>query len=183
MRRAWLTFFSAFALAQAACAPKSVVTEPSPKAVPTAPEAAIDKGPPWEFALDPVDKEQDHVPESQQLLGKRAVVLVAQSFDGASLAGLRTLEPILAALPPDAACLLVAVQPLGDRAIVGMFFDGIKSPCRRAIGDVKRGRLGDLAKIQVVPTVLVLRKDGTVVGGYGGAFTEKQVRELLEKAY
>ena len=165
-----------------ACSPKPVGPESAPAVASATPAVPVEKGPPWEFALDPVDKDFEHVPESQQLAGKRAIVLVTQSFDGASLAALRTLEPIVSALPKDTACLLVAVQPLGDRAIVSMFFDGIKHQCRRAIGDPKRGRLGDLAKIQIVPTVVVLRKDGTVVGGFGGGFSEKQVRDLLEKA-
>jgi hypothetical protein len=60
--------------------------------------------------------------------------------------------------------------------------DAEKTPCRRAIGDVKRGRLGDLAKVKLIPTVLVLRADGTLVGARAGNFSLEEVRALLDKA-
>lgn len=163
--------------------PTTPATGPSsPKGEPAAPELQPAPGAPLDFALDPLDKELDHVPESTALRGRKAIVLVVQSYDGASLAALRALEPLLSEPPKDTGCLLVAVQPLADRAIVRMFFDAIQSPCRRAIGDPKRGRLGDLARVSSIPTVLVLRKDGTLVGGYTGGFDEAQVRGLLAKA-
>lgn len=176
MRRLLL---SALVLTGCPTAPVTKGPEPVTTAVPDPPK---DHGAPLDFALDPVDKEIDHTPESTQLLGKKAIVLVLQSYDGASLAALRTLEPLLADLPKETACLLVALQPLTDRAFIGIFFDAIKSQCRRAIGDAKRGRLGDLAKLNVVPAVIVLRKDGTLVGGFTGGFDEGQVRGLLAKA-
>lgn len=183
MSRPRLAFLVVAGAAQLAC-PSKVAT---PTPAPAPPEATASPelqppGQPLDFALDPVDKELDHVPESTALRGRKAIVLVVQSYDGASLAALRALEPLLADPPKDTGCLLVAVQPLADRAIVRMFFDAIQSPCRRAIGDPKRGRLGDLARVTSIPTVLVLRKDGTLVGGYTGGFDEGQVRGLLAKA-
>ncbi len=139
-------------------------------------------GPPLDFILDPLEKESEHPAESENLRGKRAVVLVVTTYDFGSLAALRTLAPTLRTLPPDAACLLVAMQPIGDRMLVSAFMDAEKTPCRRAIGDPARGRLGDLAKVKVVPTVLVLRKDGTLVGFKSGEFDEKTVKDLLDRA-
>lgn len=170
------------AVALAGCPSPAAPTPLAPEGKGSTPDPAPPPGQPLDFALDPVDKELDHVPESTQLRGRKAIVLVVQSFDGASLAALRALEPLLSDPPKDTACLLVAVQPLSDRAIVRMFFDAIKTPCRRAIGDPKRGRLGDLARVTAIPSVLVLRKDGTLVGGYTGGFDEAQVRGLLAKA-
>ena len=147
-----------------------------------APEKAADRGAPLDFALEPLDRDYDFHPESEALRGKRAIVLVLQSFDVGSLMALRTLAPLLNELPPDASCLQVAVQPIGDRALIGPFMDAEKTSCRRAIGDPGRGRLGDLAKVRVIPTVLVLRADGTLVGGRAGTFDVADVRALLEKA-
>jgi len=116
------------------------------------------------------------------LRGHRSIVLVLTTYDAGSLLALRTLAPVFNDLPKDAMCLQVALQPLGDRPLIGPYMDAEKTPCRRAIGDPKRGRLGDLGKIKVVPTVLVLRADGTLAGGIAGTITEQGVRELLEQA-
>lgn len=139
-------------------------------------------GAPLDFILDPVDREFDAVPESEALRGKRSIVLVLTTYDVGSLLALRTLSPLLNELPKDAACLQVALQPLGDRPLIGPYMDAEKTPCRRAIGDPKRGRLGDLAKVKIVPTVLVLRPDGSLVGGISGTITLEGVRALLEQA-
>jgi len=139
-------------------------------------------GPPLDFILDPLEKETEHGAESETLRGKKAIVLVLTTYDFGSLAALRQLAPLLRALPADTACLQVAMQPLGDRPLISAFMDAEKTPCRRAIGDASRGRLGDLAKVKVVPSVLVLNKDGTLVGGKSGDFDEKTVKDLLDKA-
>jgi hypothetical protein len=141
-----------------------------------------ERGAPLEFVLDPLDRDFDFHAESEALRGKRAVVLILQSFDVGSLMALRTLAPLLNDLPADATCLQVAMQPIGDRPLIGPFMDAEKTPCRRAIGDPKRGRLGDLAKVKVIPTVIVLRADGTLVGGRAGTFDVADVKALLESA-
>ncbi|MBI2392243.1 MAG: hypothetical protein HYV09_21830 [Deltaproteobacteria bacterium] len=146
------------------------------------PASPVDHGAPLEFVLDPVDRDFEHQPESQALRGKRAVVLLLASWDVGSLMALRTLGPLLNDLPKDAACLQVAVQPIGDRELVSAFMDAEKTPCRRAMGDAKRGRLGDLAQVKIIPAVLVLRADGTLAGALTGSFGLEQVRALLEKA-
>lgn len=142
----------------------------------------VARGAPLDFVLDPLDRDYEHRPESEVLRGKRAIVLALETFDVGSLVALRTLAPLLNELPADVACLQVAMQPIGDRPLVGPFMDAEKTPCRRAIGDVKRGRLGDLAKITVIPTVLVLRADGTLVGARAGTVTVEEIRALLEQA-
>lgn len=141
-----------------------------------------ERGPSLDFALEPLDRDFDHHPESEALRGKRAIVLILQTFDVGSLMALRTLAPLLNDLPKDATCLQVAVQPIADRPLIGPFMDAEKTPCRRAIGDPARGRLGDLAKVKVIPTVLVLRADGTLVGGRAGTFDVADVRALLDRA-
>lgn len=148
----------------------------------TAPTAPADRGPPLSFALDPVDRDFDHQPESNALLGKRAVVVLLATWDTGSLMALRTLAPVLNDLPKDATCLEVAMQPIGDRELVAAFLDAEKTPCRRAIGDPKRNRLGDLAAVKVIPAVIVLRADGTVAGTLSGSFAADDVKKLLEKA-
>lgn len=153
--------------------------EPSPVATAAKPDP---RGAPLEFALDPVERDFEHRPESEVLRGRRAVVLLLTTYDVGSLMALRTLAPTLNALPKDTECLLVAIQPLGDRPLVASFFDAEKTPCRRAIGDPKRGRLGDLAQVHVVPTVLVLRPDGTLARGFSGTFTAEEIEAELKKA-
>jgi hypothetical protein len=74
------------------------------------------------------------------------------------------------------------MQPIGDREIIAAFLDAEKTPCRRAIGDPKRGRLGDLAAVKVIPAVIVLRADGTVAGTLSGSFGAEDVRAVLDKA-
>ena len=96
MRRLLL---SALVLTGCPTAPVTKGPEPVTTAVPDPPK---DHGALLDFALDPVDKEIDHTPESTQLLGKKAIVLVLQSYDGASLAALRTLEPLARAGQPQA---------------------------------------------------------------------------------
>lgn len=172
-----------FAVALAGC-PSPRVDGPGPTApapVGTAP-AATARGQVLEFVLDPVDREYDHQAESQALRGKRAVVLLLASYDVGSLMALRTLAPMLNDLPKDATCLEVAMQPIGDREIIAAFLDAEKTPCRRAIGDPKRGRLGDLAAVKVIPAVIVLRADGTVAGTLSGSFGAEDVRAVLDKA-
>lgn len=141
-----------------------------------------DRGPPLEFVLDPLDRDYEHRPESEELRGKRAIVVTLATYDVGSLLALRTLAPLLNALPSDVACLQVAMQPIGDRPLIGPFMDAEKTPCRRAIGDPKRGRLGDLAKVKIIPTVLVLRADGTLAGALTGSFSEGDVKKLLDQA-
>jgi len=149
----------------------------------TAPGAkTADRGPPLEFVLDPLERDYEARPESEQLRGKRAIVVTLATYDVGSLLALRTLAPLLNELPKDAVCLQVAMQPIGDRALIGPFMDAEKTPCRRAIGDAKRGRLGDLAKVKVIPTVLVLRADGTLAGARAGNFTLEEIRALLDQA-
>ena len=139
-------------------------------------------GAPLEFVLDPLERDYEHRPEGEQLRGRRAIVVTLATYDVGSLLALRTLAPLLNDLPKDVACLQVAIQPIGDRDLIGPFMDAEKTPCRRAIGDAKRGRLGDLAKVKVIPTVLVLRADGTLAGALTGAFTLEDVRALLDRA-
>jgi hypothetical protein len=139
-------------------------------------------GAPLDFTLDPVERGDDHTPESVALRGKRAVVVVITTFDFGSQKLLREIGPTLRALPADATCLLVAMQPVGDRVLVQAFLDSEPTPCRRAIGDPARGRLGDLAKINVVPSVLVLRADGSLVGAAVGDVTPEALQAELEKA-
>jgi hypothetical protein len=140
------------------------------------------RGAPLEFVLDPLERDYEYTSASDALRGKRAVVVVLTTYDVGSLAVLRNVAPLLNDLPADAACLLVALQPLGDRPLIQSFLETEKTPCRRAIGDPNRGRLGDLAKIQVVPTVLVLRADGSLAGGIPGVPEGDAVRVLLEQA-
>lgn len=158
--------------------------EPRLPAAPIAPlpRPPAEHGPPLEFVLDPVDRAFEHRAESEALRGHRAVVLLLATYDVGSLMALRTLAPLLGDLPKDAACLQVAMQPLGDRELIGAFFDAEKTPCRRAIGDPKRGRLGDLGSVKVIPAVIVLRADGTVAGSLSGSFGVEDVRALLERA-
>jgi hypothetical protein len=139
-------------------------------------------GAPLDFTLDPVERGDDHTPESLALRGKRAVVVVVTTFDFGSQKLLRVIGPTLRALPADATCLVVAIQPMADRVLVQTFLDSEPTPCRRAIGDPARGRLGDLAKINVVPTVLVLRADGSLVGAAIGDVTPEALQAELEKA-
>lgn len=153
---------------------------PTPAATPA--EKVGDPSAPLDFALEPLDRDFDFHPESEALRGKRAIVLILQSYDVGSLMALRTLSPLLNELPKDVLCLLVAVQPIGDKALIGPFMDAEKTPCRRAIGDPARGKLGDLAKVRIIPTVLVLRADGTLAGGHAGKFEVSDVRALLDKA-
>jgi hypothetical protein len=148
----------------------------------TDPTKPVERGAPLEFVLDPLDRDYEHTAESEVLRGKRAIVVALATYDVGSLLALRTLAPLLNDLPKDVQCLQVAIQPIGDRSLIGPFMDAEKTPCRRAIGDVKRGRLGDLAKVTVIPTVLVLRADGTLAGVRTGSFTADDVRALLEKA-
>lgn len=156
---------------------------PVPTSVaPTATTAAAPAGPPLEFILDPVLRDNDWTAASESLRGKRAIVLVLASWDGASLVQLRLLAPMLRALPADTTCMLVAMQPLGDRPLVAAFFDAEENPCFRAIGDPTRGRLGDLAKVQAVPSTIVLRADGSLVGVAPGVVDEAAVKAQLEKA-
>ncbi|MGZ3418817.1 MAG: hypothetical protein ACXVEE_13175 [Polyangiales bacterium] len=161
---------------------KQATPPPAAEDKPVAKVASEPRGAPLDFILDPLERDFDARPESEVLRGKRAIVLVLTTYDAGSLLALRELAPLLNDLPKDAQCLQVALQPIGDRGIVGPYMDAEKTPCRRAIGDPKRGRLGDLAKIKIVPTVLVLRPDGTLAGGISGTITEKAVRELLEQA-
>lgn len=175
---------SLIVLAMAGC-PTRPSDGPGPLAPITTTSAAAapgDRGPALDFALDPVERDFEHQPESAALRGKRAVVLLLASYDVGSLMALRTLAPLLNELPKDATCLEVAMQPISDREIVGAFLDAEKTPCRRAIGDAKRGRLGDLATVKVIPAVIVLRADGTVAGTLSGSFAAEDVRALLEKA-
>lgn len=170
-------------LVLAGCPKQQAESSGGPAAATAAPASApADRGAPLEFALEPLDRDFDHHPESQALRGKRAVVLVLATYDVGSLLALRTLAPLLNELPKDAACLQVAMQPIGDRPLIGAFMDAEPTPCRRAVGDPKRGRLGDLAKVKVLPTVLVLRADGTLVGGRAGTFDVKDVKALLDDA-
>lgn len=162
--------------------PAETGTGPGAKPTATAVTAPKERGAPLEFALEPLDRDYDHHPESEALRGKRAVVLVLATYDVGSLLALRTLAPMLNELPKDVVCLQVAVQPLGDRALISAFMDAEMTPCRRAVGDPKRGRLGDLAKVKVLPTVLVLRADGTLVGGHAGTFEANDVKRLLDEA-
>lgn len=146
------------------------------------PTKPADRGPPLEFVLDPLDRDYEYHAESEVLRGKRAIVITLATYDVGSLLALRTLAPLLNELPKDTQCLQVAMQPIGDRPLIGPFMDAEKTPCRRAIGDAKRGRLGDLAKVKVIPTVLVLRADGTLAGARTGSFTAEDIRALLDQA-
>ena len=174
--------FLALALFSCTTTNKPVETAPVPEDKPIAAVVSEPRGAPLDFILDPLDRDFEARPESEGLRGKLAVVLVLTTYDTGSLLALRELGPVLNDLPKGAECLLVALQPIMDRAIIGPFMDAEKTPCRRAIGDPKRGRLGDLAKIKIVPTVLVLRPDGTLAGGISGTITDKGVRELLARA-
>ena len=166
------------------CAAKKPVEGPTttPTTTTTATTAATPAGPPLEFILDPVLRDNDWTAASEALRGKRAIVLVLASWDGASLVQLRLLAPMLRALPADATCMLVAMQPLCDRPLVAAFFDAEENPCLRAIADPTRGRLGDLAKVQAVPSTIVLRADGSLVGVAPGVVDEAAVKAQLEKA-
>ncbi len=161
---------------------KTDANVPTTTATTSEPGKPVDRGPPLEFVLDPLDRDFEHRAESEELRGKRAIVVVLATYDVGSLLALRTLSPLLNALPSDATCLQVAVQPIGDRPLIGPFMDAEKTPCRRAIGDPKGGRLGDLAKVHVIPTVLVLRADGTLAGVVSGSFSEADVKKLLDSA-
>lgn len=162
--------------------PASSGATPGVTAGTAAPGEAEAHGAPLEFTLDPVERGEDHTPESLALRGKRAVVVVVTTFDFGSQKLLRVIAPTLRALPADASCLVVAIQPITDRVLVQTFLDSEPTPCRRAIGDPARGRLGDLAKIKVVPTVLVLRPDGSLVGAAVGDVTPEALQAELEKA-
>src|SRR5439155_18585980 len=72
-------------------------------------------GAPLEFVLDPIKRDSDFPPASEQLRGKRAVILVLSSSDGTSSALLMRLGPLLRELPPDTTCMLVAMEPLENR--------------------------------------------------------------------
>lgn len=154
----------------------------SPIATVSPATAPKDRGPALDFVLDPVEKSFEHQAESEALRGKRAIVLMMATYDTGSLLALRTLAPLLNDLPKDATCLQIAMQPLGDRELVSAFFDAEKTPCRRAMGDAKRGRLGDLAAVKIIPAVIVLRADGTVAGTVSGSFSADDVRKVLETA-
>lgn len=175
---------SLLVLALSACPAKPAdgPAPPAPISTAATPAPPGDRGPTLDFVLDPVERDFEHQPESAALRGKRAVVLLVASYDVGSLMALRTLAPLLNDLPKDATCLEVAMQPISDREIVAAFLDAEKTPCRRAIGDAKRGRLGDLAAVKVIPAVIVLRADGTVAGTLSGSFGAEDVRAMLEKA-
>lgn len=151
----------------------------SAPATAAAPEA---HGKPLDFTLDPLDRDAERGPESLALRGKRAVVVVVTSYDFGSQKLLRQLAPTLRALPADAACLLVAMQPIGDRVLIQTFLDSEPVPCRRAIGDPARGKLGDLAQIKVVPAVLILRPDGSLADAGAGDVKAELVESALERA-
>ena len=51
-----------------------------------------------------------------------------------------------------------------------------------SLREVERGRLGDLAKVKVVPAVLVLRADGSLVGAAAGDVKPEALKAELEKA-
>ena len=163
---------------------RPVVDPPETKSAPssTATSKPEDHGPPLDFILDPVARDPDWTAASESLRGKRAIVVVLTTWDGGSLALLRELAPLLRTLPEDGACMLVAMQPLADRPLVAEFFDVEETPCARAIGDPTRGRLGDLAKVTVIPATVVLRADGTLVGAAPGQVKAKEVREVFDRA-
>jgi hypothetical protein len=178
-----LVLFACLAWASLSCSgPKQVAPSPVMEEKPVEKVASEPHGAPLDFILDPLERDFEARPESEALRGKRAIVLVLTTYDAGSLLALRELSPLLNDLPSDTECLQVALQPIGDRGIIGPYMDAEKTPCRRAIGDPKRGRLGDLGKIKVVPTVLVLRPDGTLAGGISGTITLKAVRLLLDSA-
>ncbi|GAC1393411.1 MAG: hypothetical protein NVSMB47_00660 [Polyangiales bacterium] len=165
------------------CSPPRPASDAAPPGPTTAPRpAATVSGPPLDFVLDSVQRDADWAPASEQLRGKRAVILVLTSWDGGSLVLLRTLAPMLRALPPDATCLLVAKQPLADRVLAATLFDAEDTPCLRAMADPTRGRVGDLAKVTIVPATLVLRADGRLVGASPGVVTADTVRAALDAA-
>jgi hypothetical protein len=170
-----------FALMLAGCPTRSREPTGPFNAVPAAPKP-VERGAPLDFVLDPLDRDFEHYSESEVLRGKRAIVLILATYDVGSLLALRTLAPLLNGLPSDAACLQVALQPIGDKPLIGPFMDAEMTPCRRAIGDPKRGRLGDLAKVQLLPTVLVLRADGTLAGARSGTISLEEIRTLLDEA-
>ncbi len=176
---------TALALVVSGCPAPTATDGPAP----ASPLAAVnpagppkEHGPALDFVLDSVDKSYEHQAESEALRGKRAIVLMLATYDVGSLLALRTLAPLLNELPKDATCLQIAMQPLGDRELVAAFFDAEKTPCRRAIGDAKRGRLGDLAAVKIIPAVIVLRADGSVAGTVTGSFSADDVRKVLETA-
>jgi hypothetical protein len=141
----------------------------------------------FDLILDPVARDLDWHPASEQLRGKRAIVVALTTYDSASLIQLRELEPLLRALPADVQCLLVAMQPLSERPIVEAYFDkafdaSSGRPCLRAIGDPTRARLGALAALTTVPTTIVLRADGSAVGAAAGLAPIGDVRAALERA-
>jgi hypothetical protein len=148
----------------------------------TAASPAEAHGKPLEFTLDPLDRDAERGPESLALRGKRAVVIVVTTYDFGSQKLLRVLAPTLRALPADAACLIVARQPLGDRVLVQTFLDSEPLPCRRAIGDPARGKLGDLEQVKVVPAVLVLHADGSLADAGAGDVKPEQLERALERA-
>jgi hypothetical protein len=139
-------------------------------------------GKPLDFALDPLDRDPDHIDESLALRGKRAVVIVVTTYDFGSQKLLRVLAPTLRTLPADATCLLVAKQPISDRILVQTFLDTEPTPCRRAIADPARGHLGDLGKVNIVPAVLVLRADGSLADAGAGEITPEELAGALERA-
>lgn len=149
----------------------------SVKSMPDAP-----LGPPLEFTLDPIRRDSDFVPASEQLRGKRAVVLILSSSDGESTALLMRLAPLLRDLPPDTTCMLVAMEPLENRMLAEIMMNAEDTPCLRAMADRTRGRLGDLAKVNSVPMTLVLRADGRAVGIAEGMVHPDVVMKELEKA-
>jgi len=167
------------------CSSHPRVTDPS-TSEPT-PSTASSKsdpppGTPLDFVLDPVKRDDDFPPASEQLRGKRAVVLILSSSDGTSSALLMRLAPLLRELPSDTTCMLVAMEPLENRILAETMMDAEDTPCLRAMADRTRGRLGDLAKINVVPATLVLRADGRLVGAAAGLIHPDQVRIELDKA-
>lgn len=163
--------------------PTDATSPPSDGASATKPPAAPgDLGPPLDFVLDPIRRDDDFPPASEQLRGKRAIVLLLSSSDGSSSALLMRLAPLLRELPPDATCMLVAMEPLENRILAETLMDSEDTPCLRAMGDRSRGRLGDLAKINVVPVTIVLRADGRALGVAAGVVHPDVVRDELEKA-
>jgi len=180
-------FVAAMLCAAWGCSSHPRVAEPSPRAENTGKTSAnatadAPLGPPLEFVLAPVKRDTDFVPASEQLRGKRAVVLILSSSDGESTALLMRLAPLLRELPPDATCMLVAMEPLENRILAETMMDAEDTPCLRAMADRTRGRLGDLAKVNSVPVTLVLRADGRAVGIAAGMVHPDVVLKELEKA-
>ncbi|MFI5299254.1 MAG: hypothetical protein ACHREM_14260 [Polyangiales bacterium] len=160
---------------------------PSPSTSAAASQTASTPGLALNLTLDPVARDLEWHPASEQLRGKRAIVVAVTTDDGMSLVQLRELEPLFRTLPADVQCLLVAMQPLADRPIVEAYFDKAFDPtsgrpCLRAIGDPTRGRLGALSELTVVPTTIVVRADGTAIGATAGFVQLSIVRDALERA-